>query len=816
MALVGVLAVQAAPARAQDPVPPPRADQAEVAAPGVRVSRVDVRGNQRISADHVRSTAGLAAGTEVGAVEIQSAIRRLMATGNFQNVEVLSEGAAGRDVVLIVEVAERPYIAQIDFQGLERINPKIVRDTVGLQANQPLAPNRVARAQQMIRDLLAQQGVQVVSVDTTLTPLAQPAGSYRLTFRVEEGQRVSIADVDFLGNQAFSDETLRDAIKTSEEGFFWFRSGSYDPEVLQADLRTRLPAFYGERGYIDFAVVSDSLVVDPQTGKARLLIGVTEGPQYRLGEFEVQGNSRFPTEQLRQIFTAQRRTVLGLPFGIGGTREAGEVFDRVALRQATDRVQQMYRNEGYLYAQVEPVITRMPADSAGAAPTVDVNWAISERSPFYISKISIAGNTYTHESVIRNRIFVFPGDVYNEERLIRSYQSISSLGFFETPVPTPDILPNPDSGTVDIVFHVKEKQTGNINFGTAVGGAGGGLSGFLGYSQPNLFGQAKQADLRVEYGIGRNSFQGSYTDPALFGTRNSGSVSLFHYNDRFLRSAFDGRVVRTGASVRYGFPLPNLRYTNAYVGYSLSRSQLTADNDEQCAAGSISLFCRPDALASTLSFGAVRDTRDSPLFPTLGTRQSAGLGQTGGPLAGDGNFRKLTSETEWWVPVGRFGGSQPGSRPIRTTLGLQVRTGAVFGDASRFPLERFFMGGVQTGQQLRGYKEGTITPLGYIPDIRIQRLPDEVRLGSAFVSLTGEYAIRFNDNLSVSLFGDAGNIWSDVGSIDPTRLFRGAGIGATIVTPFGPLGLDYAYGFDRRGIGQEPGWQFHFRFGQGF
>ena len=41
---------------------------------------------------------------------------------------------------------------------------------------------------------------------------------------------------------------------------------------------------------------------------------------------------------------------------------------------------------------------------------------------------------------------------------------------------------------------------------------------------------------------------------------------------------------------------------------------------------------------------------------------------------------------------------------------------------------------------------------------------------------------------------------------------RGAGLGVQLVTPFGPIGLDYAYGFDKT----RPGWQLHFRMGQGY
>ncbi len=796
-------------ALAQDPLPPPDAEQLSPVA-GAVVDQIEVRGNQRISDAAVRATAGLQPGVQLTPMDIQSGIRRLMGSGNYETVDIYSRGEPGTGLTLIIEVVERPFIAHIEFRGLQRINARTVRDTVGLRENQPLDPNKVVQTETMIRDLLARQGVQLISVDTVLTPLPQPEGAYRLTFDVREGDRLSIADIQFRGNEAFADAALRGAMQTRPEGFLWFRTGRFDRETFQADLRQRLPEFYGSHGYIDFAVVSDTMIVDPETGKARLVVEVSEGPQYRLGEFEVDGNSRFPSEQLTRMFTAQRRSVLGLPFGMAGTRERGEVFDRRALNEATERVRQMYRNEGYLYAQVEPVVERVHLPSSGEPPQVNVTWAISERSPFYISRITIVGNTHTHESVIRDRIFVFPGDVYNEERLIQSYQSISGLGFFETPLPTPDIIPDPEAGEVELVFHVQEKQTGNLSFGTAFGGGyrGGGLSGFIGYSQPNLFGQAKQADLRAEYGWGRNSFQASYTDPALFGTRNSGSVSLFHMGDRFIRFE-DGRRIQTGGSLRYGFPVPFLdRWTRGFAGYTLARTTYEAV-DEDCT-DPLSIFCLPSATASTFNFGLARDTRDHPLFPTVGTRQGLNLGHTGGPLGGDGNFQKVTTDFEWWVPAGRIGGGEPGSRPVRMALGLQARAGAVVGDAARFPFERFFLGGTQFGQPLRGYDERTLTPFGYFDPAA--GIPSGQRLGDAFLTLSAEYAVRLMDNVSISAFADAGNIWSDVRQIDPARLYRGAGVGVTIVTPFGPLGLDYAYGFDR----DQPGWKFHFKLGPGF
>ena len=72
--------------------------------------------------------------------------------------------------------------------------------------------------------------------------------------------------------------------------------------------------------------------------------------------------------------------------------------------------------------------------------------------------------------------------------------------------------------------------------------------------------------------------------------------------------------------------------------------------------------------------------------------------------------------------------------------------------------------------------------------------------------------MRLNDAISLTAFFDAGNVWSDASAVNPYKLFRGAGLGAMLVTPFGPVGLDYAYGFDK----PNPGWQLHFRMGPGF
>jgi outer membrane protein insertion porin family len=768
----------------------------------LRLGQVEIVGNNRLKTEYIIAEGGLRIGEPIFDRDIQRALHRLFATGNFEDITPYMSEADSNRVNLKLEIKERPFINVIEFQGLEHVKQSAVLDTIHLKAGGPLRPTKIAEAEDMTRRLLADKGFQMESFKHHLQPVPGRAGENRLIFIVEEGGRVALAEIDFEGNTVFSNEALRKALTTKPEGFLWFRTGTFDEEKVRDDLREKLPAYYNTEGYLDFTVVGDSVVVDAQSGKARLVIMVEEGPQYKLADFEIRGNRRFHTEDLKRYFEEEAS---GGFFGIsfGGTRStlrADSVFNATAFVAASQRIRQLYTNQGYLYAQIEPHIEKIEGKNL-----VRASWDIQEGDPAYINKVTIMGNTFTHEDVIRSQLLTLPGDIYSEELLIQSYQRIGALGFFETPMPTPRIEPNQQTGDVDIVFEVKEKQTGSVNFGTAVGG-GTGLAGFLGYDQPNLFGQAKSGHLRWEFGRYSNNFEASYSDPAILDSRLSGSLSLFSSRDRFFRFS-EGQRRRTGVSLRVGVPLPRDVRSRFTVGYTLARTTYEDFEEDETST----LFSLPPGLQSTVTFALSRQTLDHPIFPTSGTRQEIEANFNGGILGGNGDFQKYLVSGNWYVPVGQLGGGRPGSRPIRMTLGLAAESGALFGDADRFPFERFFMGGVQFGRPLRGYDETTITPRGYFPR-NAQSVPLEARLGDAYLRLSAEYAIRFNDNLSVSTFYDAGAVYLEPGDFNSTRLFRGAGVGVMLVTPFGPIGLDYAYGFDK----DRPGWQLHFKFGQGF
>lgn len=797
-ALLAFLLAGIVPSRAQAQENP-----AQAGVPLVRIDSIAVTGNSRLSVATIVGTLGFQVGDEVTYREIQTGIKSLFSTGQFADVVVRAEGNPNEPVTLILEVQERDLVRRVTISGLENASENTVRDTTGLLPNQPYSPLKILRAKEFIRAELAKKGIPFARIDERSEPVEDQPGMVNLFLDVTEGNRITVAEVTVLGNEALSDDEIRGSMETKEEGFLWFRSGKYDEEAFDQDLAQSVPSLYRSLGFLDFRILSDTLVVDPQTGKTRVEIQVSEGPQYRLDEFVVEGNRHFSTEEIERYFSQDQGGLLR-SLGLGGSGGDEDYFDAQRFEDAILELRQAYNNEGYLYAQVEPWIEKLDV-AEGEEPAVRAGWLITEANPAYINTISISGNEYTHDRVIRERIYILPGDVYSQDRLLQSYQSISGLGFFEEPLPLPEIVPDEQTGDVDITFFVEERQTGSVNFGTAVGG-GTGVSGFLGYDQPNLFGQAKQGHLRWDFGRYINSFTLSFTDPALWQTRIQGTLSLFSSRDRFFQFA-TGRRKREGFSLRFGFPVPWSLRTQFFLGYSLARTEyrLFSNVDDT------SLFGLPPGTQSQFSIGITRNNLSHPIFPVAGSRQSWNTEFNGGILGGDGDFTRHLAEASWYVPVGQLGGTSPGTSPVRFTLGLHLRGGAVFGDVSNFPFDRFWMGGVQFGENLRGYDETSITPSGYYPE-RSRLISDIDRLGNAFLSTTAEFAMRISNNISLSTFLDAGNIWSNARNIDPTRLYRGAGLGVQLVTPFGPIGLDYAYGFDKT----NPGWQLHFRMGPGF
>jgi outer membrane protein insertion porin family len=786
-------------------VAPPAA--AQEAGGAITPDSIVVEGNRRVPAATVLLVSGLAAGRSIGYREVQRAVQNLYGTAQYADIAIERRLVDGR-TLLVIRIREQPVVLRWAVRGVERLSERTVKDKVLLAEGRPLDPSAAERSRGRIDSLYRAEGYHQAQV-RTLTVWEPDSLRVRVIFDVTEGRRVAISSVDFVGNERFSDAAIVDWMKSQPEGFWWFQSGELEDDRLREDLQERVPAKYGERGYVDFQVLDDTVIVHENTGKAELRVRVSEGDVYRVGTFEIVGNRRFTTSELEALYPFRSGGLTGF-LGLGaGSLVSGATFDAEEWEKATQEVRTRYYNNGYIYAQVRGDVMRR----AGADGTsfVDLRWLIEEGQPAIVNRIEIRGNDVTHERVIREAIVMVPGDVFRQDALIRSYQNISNLGFFNQPLPFPDTRPANDQGDVDVIFHVSERRTGNINFGASVG-QGTGVGGFIGLDEPNLFGRAKRGRLQWQFGRNINDFDISYTDPAIRESRISGTVSLHNTRVRY-RIGDLGRQRRRGGGLQFGFPFMGDRYTRLYLSYAIDEQTFTGSSTNPAFRNR---FGCTACLRSTIGVSLVRDTRIDLPFATAGAYGTVAVTQNGGPMGGDGNFQKVELEGRWYTPLGQMGGDA-GSAPIKFVLGFSTRTGFIFGDTPFFE-QLFFMGGTQFGIPLRGYNEFAITPRGFDPSAQGTSASGADAFGQAFLALSGELGVRLSQMFYVYNFYDAGNLWSRAGQFSAARLFRGAGVGLALISPLGPLGLDLAYGFDK--VDQyghpAPGWKLHFRLGNFF
>jgi outer membrane protein insertion porin family len=773
-------------------------DQSTPAAPAFRIDSIGVVGNVRNHTDQIILVSGLLLHSTPNFRDVQHAIQNLFSSGQFDDVRIDQETVNGKFTLVIV-VKERPLLLGWSVHGVVKRPVRDVEDLIHLVRSRPIDRSAVAHARFAIDSMYRKDGYY--AAHTTVDETSDSVGA-RLVFNVVEGSRVTIAEVELQGNAHFPASQLVKTMESKPEGFLWFRSGEYDQRKVDRDVREHLPTWYGAHGLIDMEVLHDTLITTPGSSKAILRMSLDEGKVYHVGTISILGNRRFSLEELGVLIP------FAPPDQIGTGKTIGVVFDRDAWEAATNKALELYQNSGYISAEVNAQQARRTLPDG--TPVIDLRWQIAEGTPATIEKINIVGNEVTHERIIREAIVMLPGQLFSRDRMIRSYQNVSNLGFFQQPMPVPDVNPLPD-GNVDITFHVQEKHTGNINFGASVG-QGTGLGGFLGLEEPNLFGRGKHGKIQWQFGQNITDFQLSYTDPTLFDSRVSGTATLYDSRLKYIVGDL-GQQQSAGGSIQVGLPFLGSRYSRIFASYGLQNVRYTEGSTDLQAVYN----CAP-CTRSTLGLSFLHDTRIGLPFPTAGTMVTVNLEQNGGPLGGDADYQKLNLDTRWFTPLGRMGG-KPGqiSSGIQFTLGLTAKSGFIFGNTGNFYTELYSMGGVQYGIPLRGYDEFSITPNGYNPNASSTSATPS-SFGKAYAAFTTEAGARISQSIYVDLFVDAGNVYRNVAQYDPTRLYRSVGVGVALISPLGPIGVDLGYGIDRTDVQgrPDPGFHLHFRLGNFF
>ena len=455
----------------------------------IKLKQVKVFGNLVTSENTIIFTSGLREGQAVTPADFPRAIKRLWQLGLFQDVQIEYDDESDEGLSLSINVKENYILGQISFEGNKKIKDRKFEDEIPLSKGQRIKPNTIRETKELIRDLYIEKGYLNVEIASELSANQEETILFGgkgkelirdIIFTIKENKKIRIGRILFKGNESFSDFRLRWQMKEiKQQSWYFFWRLSFDNKKFEEDMNL-ISTFYRNKGYRDFYFVSDSIEYSKDGEKMNIVLTVKEGPLYRYRNFSWEGMTLFDQEILGRTLALDK-----------GEKYSDEDFNMAVF----SRVQGLYLDRGYIYSRVEPKITPVEKDS------LDIHFMITENHKVYIDQISISGNTRTRENVIRRQLRVFPGDVYNQELIARSYREVMMLNYFANAAP--NIIPVSED-KINIEFTVEEKPAGqasaNMGYSQYYGLTGGG-----GLSLPNFRGKGQSFSFSYNEGINSGS-----------------------------------------------------------------------------------------------------------------------------------------------------------------------------------------------------------------------------------------------------------------------------------------------------------------------
>ncbi len=424
---------QNAPAKNAPAAPAPAAAAPQPAAEPI--TSIAVTGAQRLEPDTIRSYIKLRIGQPYTQGAADEALKDLFATELFANVQIRNDHGA-----VTIDVQENPVINRIILEGNKRLKEEKILPEIKLAPRQIFTRSKVRADVARIIELYKRQGRFAASVEPKMVKLDQ--NRVDIVFEIQEGPKSKVRRINIIGNEAFSDGTLRGEMVTKQAGITKiFSSGtSYDPDRMAFD-QQKLRQFYLTKGYADFRIVSAVAELTPDKKDFILTYVVEEGKRYKFGDVKVES-------QLRD-FDGDRLSAQ-LPMKKGDWYNAKQVEDTI------DRLNDTLGAFGYAFADVRPNYDRNKDDL-----TMGLTFQIAEAPRVYVERIDVNGNTLTQDKVVRREFRLAEGDAFNSLQVKRSTARINSLGFFQEKF---EVEQKPGSAPDRIVLeaNVEEKPTGEL------------------------------------------------------------------------------------------------------------------------------------------------------------------------------------------------------------------------------------------------------------------------------------------------------------------------------------------------------------------
>ncbi len=684
--------------------------------------------------------------------KLRDDFRRLWGTAFLDNlwVEVLDEpydnGVIGKRVIFNME--ERPRVKIVDYTGstkVERtkVDEKMKELGVALRLDSFLDEGAVRRVKGIIQGLMGEKGYQDAEITSTVEPLPAGPKLVKVVFDVKEGPKVRIREVDFVGNEALTDRTLRRKMKeTKQHGMFsWLTGGGTYKEAKFEEDADMVVAHYRNRGHIEARVGTPEFktLQDSPDGKTRWIqvrIPVTEGPRYRVGAFDFAGNTVVKSEGLRPLFKLQQ----------------GDWYSEKRIRDGLRKSQEVYGGGGYFeftgYPDLKPQAAATGPLDGPSEPTVDVTMQFQEGEQYFVNRITFTGNTTTRDTVVRREMRLIEGSIFNTEALKYSVRRLNQVGYFKQLEEGQGIdvkkTPN-EKNKVDVTFKLEEQNRNQLTFGAGVSQFEG-FFGQLSFQTANFLGRGESLTLSLQGGSRAQNYQVAFTEPFLFDRNITGGVDLFkrqlNYIGQFTQAS-------AGGNMMFGFPVAD--FSRLFLSYSFEQVEVL---DLNAAYTNPALIEQNPFLADSLLLGQGGKRRiskivpsfsfntiDNPIFPSTGRKLTASFDYAG--PGGDTFFIK---------PV--FEGVGFRRLTPRMSVGGRAQFQYIrpYGDTKQLPIfEKIYQGGEYS---IRGYDIRTVGPRDITTGV--------VLGGNKSLLFNAEFITQVAGPVRLVLFYDAGQV-RDIG-----------------------------------------------------
>jgi len=718
------------------------------------IRSIQVRGADRVSANTVKANLSIKPGENFTSADIDESVRRLYATGYFSDVKVSVSGST-----LLVTVNENQLLNEVVINGNRKIKDDKLQAVLRSRSQGPYSEATIEADKQAIRDAYAAIGRSDAQVTTQTYPLGN--GRVNLAFVVDEGDRTKISQINFVGNQAYSNGRLRSVILTKKSNFLSFltRKDVYSPEKLRAD-EEALRQFYFNNGYADFRVISSDAVLDEASNEYVVTFTVDEGQRYNFGDVNVES------------------TVEGIdPGELKGLVEtkAGKTYRAKDVQDTMSAISQRVAANGYPFARVTPRGNRDLGNG-----TIAVDYLVDQGERAYVERIEIRGNTRTRDYVIRREFDIGEGDAFNQEVITRAKRRLEALGYFSSVEIT--TAPGSESDRVVLVVDVQDQSTGSFGIGAGYEtGNDGGFKLEASIEEKNFLGRGQYIRVAAGGGADSRNYSLNFTEPYFLGYRLAAGFDIFKNEDK---SEDYYNVDTQGFTLRVTAPITeDLSTTFRYNYTKLDYKSSLPVNDPRLSTPYWDVVNNGPWVRSSISHSLTFDTIDDRTLPREGifaqvTQEFAGLG-------GDSDYYKISGKARYFHTL---------LEDADVIGSLSVSGGHMWGtgDTTRV-YDQFTL----SASELRGFESAGIGP-------RATSTGDALG-GTTYFTASAEAsfplpAIPRDSGFRGAVFIDAGTLYGNKVAYAASDRVRGtdmslrASVGASIIwaSPFGPLRFDYA------------------------